>query len=235
MRNLLRAGVAPAVVLLVSVAVMAQQPQRGGFMGGFGGPGMLLSNKGVQTELKLTADQVEKIDVGMKKLQGDGQGLREKLQNLSQEERREKMAEMMKTSREATTKLANEVLNDTQKKRLRQIELQQASVQAFMEEDVRKAINLTDDQKEKIKIISDDLNKDLSELRQSAGQNFQEIMTKTPAMRKEALDRVVAILKDDQKTAWKDLTGEPFKFEMQAGQGRFGGKGKGKNKDKDKE
>jgi len=92
---------------------------------------------------------------------------------------------------------------------------------AFQEEDVQKKIALTDDQKEKIKLIGEDFRKDGDDLRKSVGTNFQELFPKMAALRKEANERALAVLKDDQKKAWKELTGAPFEMKMEFGQ--FGG------------
>ena len=48
------------------------------------------------------------------------------------------------------------------------------------------------------------------------------------AMRKEAMEKITAVLTDDQKKTWKEQTGEPYEFKFEAGQ--FGGR-RGKKKD----
>lgn len=40
-------------------------------------------------------------------------------------------------------------------------------------------------------------------------------MGKLQALRKEALEKVVASLTDDQKKSWKELTGEPFEIKFE--------------------
>jgi Spy/CpxP family protein refolding chaperone len=58
------------VILVLALAAAltapaAGQAQFGGRGGGFGGPGMLLQNSGVQKELKLSDEQIKKIkDLG---------------------------------------------------------------------------------------------------------------------------------------------------------------------------
>jgi len=49
---------------------------------------------------------------------------------------------------------------------------------------------------------------------------------KMAALNKETMEKVSGVLTDDQKKAWKDLTGEPFEFKPDPGQ--FGGRGKKK-------
>ncbi len=74
------------------------------------------------------------------------------------------------------------------------------------------ALKLTDAQKTSIKQASDDLQKDMQDLFTNAGQGTRPDFTKITAMRKDALDKVVNGLTDEQKKEWKDLTGEKFDF-----------------------
>ena len=99
--------------------------QRGGrgFGGGGGGDAMLLSQDSVQTELKLSEEQKQKIADFLDKQREAFSGL----QDLSREERQEKFAEMRKASQQAIAGL----LDEAQLKRLKQISLQQRGAQAL--------------------------------------------------------------------------------------------------------
>src|SRR5438309_9377464 len=59
----------------------------------------------------------------------------------------EKFAEFRKTATEAADKLVKDTLNADQQKRLKEIQYQAMGVRAFSNEDVVKALKLTDDQK----------------------------------------------------------------------------------------
>jgi hypothetical protein len=48
------------------------------------------------------------------------------------------------------------------------------------------------------------------EIQQSAGDDRQAAMQKMTALRKETLTKVMAMMTDDQKKTWKEMTGEPF-------------------------
>ncbi|HEY2838992.1 MAG TPA: hypothetical protein VGJ26_07580, partial [Pirellulales bacterium] len=152
-----------AAALLASPA-FAQPPGggRGGMqMRGGGGIGMLLGNASVQEELKLDDKQKEKIKEFTAKQREAQQGLRD----LDQEERRAKMQELNKHAES----FAKEVLTPEQNKRIQQIVIQTAGLRAFAMENVAKELKLTDEQKEKIKTLSDDLQKDVRELFQGGG------------------------------------------------------------------
>jgi Spy/CpxP family protein refolding chaperone len=216
------------MALLAGPGLAQGQRKGGGFgRGGFGGPGMLLNNKGVQKELKMTDDQTKKVTDAFKEVQDKHRDEFAGLQDLQGDERREKMQEIMKKVNEEQTKVISEVLSADQVKRLNQIELQNSGPRAFTQEKVQKDLKLTDDQKDKIKTIADDLNQEMQGLR-GGGGDFQENMKKMASMRKEAVEKITAVLTDDQKKAWKELTGEPYEVKFEAGQ--FGGR-RGKKKD----
>ena len=51
----------------------------------------------------------------------------------------------------------------------------------------------------------------------SGGGDPQENRKKMQTLQKETMEKVSAVLTDDQKKTWKEMTGEPFevKFEFQ--------------------
>jgi uncharacterized protein YukE len=184
----------------------------GGMMGGGGGLALLLANEGVQKELKLTDEQTEKVkEFGQSQMEK----LREAFGGGGGRPDFEKMREMQKASTGAAEKLVKETLKPEQQKRLKQIQLQQGGLMAFATEEVQKGLKLTDDQKEKLKTLGADMQKDMQELRQGGGGFSPETMQKTRALTKEYMDKAMETLTDDQKKAWKDLTGEPFTVQMQ--------------------
>jgi hypothetical protein len=106
------------------------------------------------------------------------------------------------------------ILKSEQKKRYRQLLVQELGLNAFKDAAVVKKLKLTDDQKKELIDLRKDLEKKVNDALKAAGFDFkkrQEIMTKKiPAWVKETQEKVVAKLSDDQKKTWKDLTGAPF-------------------------
>src|SRR5436189_3629115 len=170
MRMLCKVALTCGVALLLAVPTQAQPPGgRGGFgFGGFGGPG-LLRNEGVQKELKLSEDQVKKVTEALQKNQEKYRDDFAALRDATPEEQREKFPPLMKKVNEDNEKAVAGILNADQTKRLKQIELQVQGVQAFASEDVQKKLNLTDAQKDDIKLISEEVQKERRSIRQGAG------------------------------------------------------------------
>jgi Spy/CpxP family protein refolding chaperone len=190
-----------AVVAMASGSAQAQQQNRRGF-GGFGGsPIFLLNQKSVQEELKLTEDQVTKVKELSEKQRESFRGLRD----LSQEERQKKVAESAK----ANAKAVAEILKPEQLKRVKQITLQRRGAQALGDPEVAKTLNLTGEQKDKLKTIQD-------EVRQARGNGqrgdrSEEAQKKRAEARKATNEKLMGVLTAEQKTKLKELMGEPFK------------------------
>ncbi len=216
---------AMAVVALVAVSAQAQdQPQRKG-AGGRGMMGMgggmagaaLLTNESVQKELKLDAGQIEKV----KKIAADqGAKAREQLQglrDLSPEQRREKLESFQQTARRETFQALREgdTLKPEQARRFMQIDLQVRGVSALNSPFIAQRLNLTDDQKAKIKAIVDEQPAKMREIFQGASSDRAGAMEKITALRKEANDKALAVLTAEQKDNYKKMLGEPFKLVVQ--------------------
>jgi Spy/CpxP family protein refolding chaperone len=211
-----------ALTLAVS-PIMAQGP--GGFRPS---PLMLLGQESVQKELKLTADQIQKVQAAAKKQWDSFQGFQE----LSPEDQKKKFEESTKENE----KFVAENLKPEQAMRLNQISMQRQGAGALTDEKVAKELNLTDDQKSKVKEILEDTRNQMQGLFQSGGfPPSEETRAKAQEIRNAATTKALALLTADQKTKWKEMTGEPFKGEIRIGPpggGRFGGGGGNQKKDK---
>ena len=191
-------------------------------MGQGGGTLFLIQNKSVQEELKITEEQKTKIKEFVEKNPAPKRD-----PNADREER----AAAMKKLAEATDKFAKETLTEEQQKRVKQIGLQTGGILgAANNEETAKALKITDEQKTTFKEIGDQLGKDRRELFQGGGGfGNPETMKKAQALQKEASDKAVAALTDEQKKTWTEMTGKPFEIKIEG----FGGgsaKGKGKKK-----
>jgi len=214
MRGCLKAAVAFGLVAMLAGPALAQG--RGGFGGGMGGGGPvgLLGNPSVQKELKLDEAQVEKAKELAASTRDKVMGLRDQLTDLQGQERMTKQAELMKPINEAALKSAKEFLKAEQLTRLNQIELQQRGALAFSDPAIAKKLSVTEEQAGKIKTILDAQQTEMRDIRQAAGQDFASAMPKMAALRKETNTKVTALLTDDQKKTWKEMTGEPFEVVM---------------------
>jgi hypothetical protein len=156
-------------------------------------------------------DQTTKVKDAVQKVQDKYKDDFAKLRDLTGDEQRTKREELNKTVTGDVLTAVGDILKPDQVKRLKQIELQQAGTRAFTRAEVQKALALKDDQKDTIKTITDDAAKAMRDLGQG-GQRTPETREKMTALRKETMEKVQAVLTDDQKKTWKDMTGEPFEI-----------------------
>lgn len=195
---------------------------RRGMMGRQGGLQMLRLPT-VQTELKMTPEQIAKLDAkqdevrqSMQGLGGGGGG-----GQLSPEERQQRMDKIQ----EIQTKAVNDILDPTQQKRFRQLELQQQGPSALARKDVATELKLTDEQKTKIAAMQQQADADRRSAMQ--GVDFQSmsteergtLMTKMQDIQKASGEKMAALLTDAQKAQWKEMQGTPFAFRAPAGRG----------------
>lgn len=208
-----------AATLVASIVIVAdaQQPQRGrggftGGFGGFGGPLSLLRNKAVAEDLKITEEQVTKMKDFVKdqetKNQETMKSKTEALKDAPMDERFEKMRKIGAEITASTYKAleSENILNTVQIKRLKQIEWQVAGARAVNQPEVNDALKLTEDQKTKVK---DALPRFGGRQGGGGGGTPPDAEAREKA-RKEAIEKVQAILTDEQKATWKDLMGAPF-------------------------
>lgn len=235
-----------STLVLVSVSTFAlAQRQPGGNRGGAGNRAnttsllpQVLNNKDLQADLKVTDDQKSKFkDVATK--QADIQKQQRELFTGGGQPDRTKMTEirteMTKVNEEAT-KVLNDTLTAEQKSRLKQIEVQQLGLRAFTNAEVVKELKITDEQKAKIKEITDAVQKELTDAgiggRPMGGRGQggnqpnaaaqAENRKKRTEINEKAIEKVTAELTDDQKKTLKTLTGEKFDLTKLSG---FGGRG----------
>lgn len=209
MRIAVKAVVALVAAVLVAGQTAAQDsPSARGFVGGSLG---LVQNAGVQKELKLTEEQIEKAKTATREVFGKFKDDFGKLKEATPEQR----AELGKKFSDEAHKVLADVLKPEQLKRLKEIERQQRGLTDL---DSQQALKLSDEQKAKVKKITEEHTEKVREARKSFRDNPKEAIEKINALNKAAREKEANLLTDDQKKQWKELTGESFevKFDPQA-------------------
>lgn len=160
----------------------------------------LIANAAVQADLKLADDQKKAINDATAEA-------REALKGVNQLPQ----AERQKKQQEVRTKLQgvlDKTLKDEQKKRFKQIDLQQRGPLVINQKEVADQLELTNDQKKKVFEINQQTNQAIAKLRED--NKGKELTTKIGKARAEAGPKVIETLTDAQKAKWKTLVGEPF-------------------------
>jgi hypothetical protein len=214
-------SVATLMCVVASAQPGGQRGQRGQ-QGIMRGPSrsmaMLLRNEAVREDVGITREQMAQISELGQTLRGAGGLTREDFQNLSQEERREKMREWMAQREKVEAELmkkVKEILDDKQMTRLEQIQLQASGIAMFRDPKVSEALKLTEDQRA---TMQESMRAMRQEVQDAFGSRDPE---KVAQLRKKMMDKAMEVLTDDQKAALKKLTGKPFDVsKIQSGVGR---------------
>lgn len=239
----------------VSMTFAQQDRQRGqGGRGGRGGGGFgpqgvlgLINNEAVQKELgvdKDTTDKLKKVsdDARADLRPPEGQGGFGAFQGLSDDERRAKMDELRKAGEERQAKVnakyipqVQEILNDGQYTRLKEIYWQSNLQAALADAEVVKAVDLTKEQQEKVAAVTKEYRDKQAELFRGGrgngggggGGNFQEAFAKMQEMSKERDTKTLDVLSAEQKEKFTKLKGKEFDVAQLRGGGGRGGRGRG--------
>lgn len=162
---------------------------------------ILLRQASVQEELKLTKEQVDKIEKF-----GDEQW--KKAQDVHKLDAAKAKPEWDKMHAENQKFLAD-TLKPEQAKRLDQIGMHVAGLLWVMDPTVSSALGLTSDQKKKIEELHKAAHKDTEDAVHMTDKAARA--TKLEELRKAHHKELIAVLTDAQKTKWKELAGDPFK------------------------
>jgi hypothetical protein len=183
------------------------------------GPGLLF-DKRVQTDLKLTPEQLAKIskissDIELAhKEEGDKLGKRyEELANRENELNLLMYAEVRRA--------AADFLKPEQLRRFREMEVRLLGVNAFEDPEVRRGLGLTDKQTAALKAIKEKAQKQGNLISQKAQteagddpakqqQAYQKVQQEQAALGKDTLEQMVGQLTPDQQKKWKEMQGQPL-------------------------
>jgi hypothetical protein len=212
MRHSLVALAAFALLALSLVAASAQGGggRRGGGFGRNAGGLALLRMESVQKELKMTPDQIAKVDTKQQELR---QQMRELRQNGGDDPRA-----AMEKMQELNHKAVAEILDETQQKRFHQLELQREGPAALAHKEVQDKLGLSEDQRSKIADIQRKAGEDMrsmmegKNLREMSDDERRTMMEKMRSMQKETGEKMLAVLTDDQRSKWTDMQGAKFEF-----------------------
>ncbi|QDV61498.1 Spy/CpxP family protein refolding chaperone [Crateriforma conspicua] len=214
---------------------------RGGGPGGGGGMLQLLRIDEVRSELDLMDDQVQTLEKVGRDIAEEMRGDMPNFRDMSDEERQEafaKMQEMREKAEKKTREQLEEVLFPEQYDRLKQINIQAQGINALRDAEVVKELGLSDEQKEKIRKVGENLRdgiqEKIAEARESGDRDkMREAMQEAFAGMQEKLEtETLAVLTSEQKKKFEEMKGKPFEMPERrggfgGGRGGFGGPGGG--------
>jgi Spy/CpxP family protein refolding chaperone len=180
---------------------------------------MMLRNEAVQKELTLTEDQTKSVAELAAKMQSDAMEIMSGLQDLSEEEKKEELPNVMKmiTARgKELQEKVDKVLDAKQLTRLKQLSIQRRNMGALEDEEVLAVLKLSDEQKQQLVAIRDGAADKQEEIIKEAiaggGGDRQAIRGKIEAMQKELGQKALEVLTAEQREQFEKLKGDKFDF-----------------------
>jgi len=168
----------------------------------------------VQEDLKLSDEQKEKLEQQLKERIPEIMEFFQKIDGLKGEEREKELKAYRPKAQEKLAAFLKESLKDDQRKRLRQLELQQEGTLVLLHGDgqIGKDLKITDEQRKQFMAVVQDMQKKIEPLIKEAksGGNSQEIWPKIMKIRREHEGRIVDLLTDSQKKQWQEMLGKPL-------------------------
>ena len=182
---------------------------RGGRSFGGGGTLRIVLDESAQESLKLSDDQIKKLEEIQESSQSGGSdfgAIQEKLRSAESDEARQAIFAEMQADRERRTKETDakvtEVLNDEQRGQLRVMVVQREGLRALSRDDIAAELKLNDDQRKKLA----DLNKEYQAARMSS---FRMPREEREAQQKKFEDQMTGVLSDEQKTVLAKMQAKP--------------------------
>jgi hypothetical protein len=180
-------------------------------------PPPLHTDPNVQRTLAFTQEQINRLrqihsELGLqyeKELSGHS--------SLDEQQRSARLRELSTTYRTNTMRSVGEILTPKQMTRYRQLDLQQRRLAAMSDPEVRKRLNLTDDQARRLQALADRYNRELAALHRSATTEAAaaEAVRRYEKLRNTTQEQLIAILNENQRKLWQEMTGEPFTFRVE--------------------
>ncbi len=177
------------------------------------GPGGLWLNKGVQKELKLTPEQVAKLeaieDFRLKRLSA----IDFDSQSIPEETRSAIVRESKKRANEENAVSRARIVNPEQLKRFMEIVTQERGFEYWLFPPVADRLKCSDVQRATFKTLNDELISRAKEIQGLKGLDPETRKRRIADLRTEILGKGTALLTPDQFKIWSEMTGKPFAVE----------------------
>ena len=194
-----------AVVLAVpAIWVAAALPQEPAPPEGTTVKLLLLRQKSVQKELDISADVAKKI-MAFTNEQSEAAGQAIVLPEAQRKKAFEQLAEQNK-------KFLADTLNAKQGTRLNQLYLQFTAPYQLTKAETAKALNLTEDQQQKLKVLHKEYRKEMGDI--LFGKDTEGRAEKFAKLREKAGKKILSILTEKQQAQAKEVVGSPFMGEL---------------------
>jgi hypothetical protein len=178
----------------------------------FGGWGSSpwFSGAGIRNQLNLNNQQFNQLNEAYQQSFNRFRTGVEQLNKLDAAQRAQRLAELSQTFQQDFTGTAQGILNPQQLERYNQLFLQYRGLDALNDPTIQKRLNLTDEQRTKLREFSslrlEDLTTDNLNNRAAALKRYNDL-------RARQADQLQSLLNAQQMQSWRQMIGQPFTFQ----------------------
>jgi len=189
---------------------------------------MLMRGEAVQKELDLNDEQKKAVGDLASQMISQAMEIMSGLQDLTDEERKEELPNVMKMVNEKGKELqgkVDKVLNPKQAVRMKELSIQRRDAGALQDDEVIDALKLSDDQKKQLADVRDAAAKKQEEVMKTifsaggGGVDRAAIGKQMQALQKELGEKILAVLTSQQREQFEKMKGEKFEFPQTRGLG----------------
>jgi hypothetical protein len=173
------------------------------------GGSFIVSRDEVQEDLKLTAEQKEKLQALLGELVPDALRFFRKIQGLNPEDRKKELTAYRPKAQEKLAAKLTEILDGEQRTRLRQLELQR---EGLRNGEIWKDLQITNEQRTKFMAMMRQAQQETQLLLEklNKGGTVQEIQPQVIKVRDDLEGKLEVLLTDTQKKQWHEMLGKPI-------------------------
>jgi hypothetical protein len=174
----------------------------------FGGAFLVTRDK-VQAELKLTAEQREKLEQRLRELIPEFMSSLQKIEKMKPEDREKAFGLDRQKAQEKLAEVLKATLDNAQRKRLRELVLRREGL--FGDEQALSDLKVTVVQRMRFMAETQQIQKKIAPLMEEAQKrgNPDEIRPKVLKLRDDLQGKLEGLLTEDQKKLWKEMRGKP--------------------------
>jgi hypothetical protein len=172
----------------------------------------LFTNPDVQRALAITPAQLDRLSRATNRLRSAFEDTLGRLGGLGERERRSRRDTLVRAYGSELVRATAAILDGQQMSRYRQLEFQSLGPDAFNDPAVAARLNLSEEQRQKLRDLGSRRDREMQDLRSIAERDRAAALRRYDLLGGEALRRLEEILTGGQRRAWRDMIGPPFDF-----------------------
>jgi len=172
----------------------------------------LYRNPDVARSLELSRDQISRLNELTDRLQARYRGDFDRVGTADERDRAARRDELMRRYNTDWMRAAEEVLNERQRGRYRQLDLQSRGLDVFSDPEVRDRLKLTEGQLEELRGVHQRAIEERNRFRPTERLRQEDTLRRWRDLEDQTYDRVNRVLTERQRQAWREMMGERYHF-----------------------